>query len=293
MRVLVTGATGFVGSHLVPALLGAGHEVVALSRGARPSSLPSDATAVRGDVTDAARLRAALDGCDAVVHLVAIIVERGMQTFESVNVGGTRELVRACEAAGVARFVHLSALGTGPDERFPYLASKFRGEEIVRASSLDWTVLRPSVLYGEGAGFFRPIVWSLRWMPVYPLPKGGTTKFQPLSIADHTACVLRALDGAASKETVDLGGPEPKDFRALVEIAARALGKKRTMVNVPLAAARPFAFVQGLRKAPLVTNEQLDMVVLDNTCDPDDIVRAFDVRPVRMEDTDLRWLARL
>lgn len=293
MDVLVTGATGFVGSHVVPALLRAGHRVRALARGARPSSLPADVRMVHGDITDATRLAAALEGCDAVVHLIAIIVERGLHTFESVNVGGTRELVHACERAGVGRFVHLSALGAAPDDRFPYLASKFAGEEIVRASSLDATVLRPSVLYGQGAGFFRPIVWTLRWMPVYPLPDGGRTRFQPLSIEDLAACVVRALDGAGSGQTVDLGGPETLDFRALVEVAARALGKRRRMVSVPLAAARPFAFIQSLREDPLVTNEQLDMVVLDNTCDPSEILRVFGVDPVRMDDTDLRWLARL
>jgi uncharacterized protein YbjT (DUF2867 family) len=278
---------------VVPALLAAGHEVRSVARGARAAALPAEVERVRADVTDAASLRAAVEGCDACVHLVAIIVERGMQTYESVNVAGTAQLVRACEDAGVARFVHLSALGAGPDDRFPYLASKWRAEEIVRASTLDWTVLRPSVVTGAGSGFFRPIVWSLRWMPVYPLPAGGRTRFQPVAAADLAACVVRALDGAASRQTVDVGGPDAMDFRALVELTARALGKKRRMVNVPLAAARPFAFVQGFRKDPLVTNEQLDMVVLDNTCDPKDMARAFDIEPARMEGSDLRWLARL
>jgi len=293
MRVLVTGGSGFVGSHVVPALLDAGHEVRALARGARAASLPSAVEIVRGDVADASRTRAAVEGIDACVHLVAVIVERGSQTYASTNVAGTENVVRACTDAGVRRMLHLSALGAGPDERFPYLASKWRGEEIVRASSLDWTILRPSVLHGPGAGFFRPIVWSLRWMPVYPLPLGGRTRFQPLAVTDLAACVVRALEGAAVNETIDAGGPEAMDFRAIAELVARALGKKRKMIAVPVAAARPFAFIQGLRAEPLVTNEQLDMVALDNTCDADAIVRAFGVHPARMEDTDLRWLAKL
>lgn len=293
MRVLVTGATGFVGRGIIPALLESGHSVRALARGVREGSLPKGVEVVRGSVADEAQVRAAAEGMDACVHLVAVIVERGEQTFEAVNVLGTQNLARACADAGVRRFVHLSALGAAHDDRFPYLHSKWLGEEAVRVGGMDWTILRPSALFGPGAGFFKPIVWTLRWMPVYPLPNGGRTRFQPLAIEDLAACVVRALDGASARESVDLGGPEILDFRAMVEVVMEALGKRRKLMSIPLFAARPFAFVQGLRREPLVTNQQLDMVVLDNTCDLDSTVRAFGVKPRGMRDTDLRWLAQL
>jgi uncharacterized protein YbjT (DUF2867 family) len=281
MKVLVTGGTGFVGSHLVPRLKAEGFDVRSLARSGG------------GSVTDADDLRRAVEGVDAVVHLVAIITERGSQTFEAVNHLGTRNLLAAMEAAGVRRLVHQSALGAGPEERFPYLRSKWQGEEAVRSSSLDWTVLRPSVLFGEGAGFFRPIVWSLRWAPVYPMPAGGKTRFQPLAIEDLATCIVRSLRGEQVGETLDIGGPEVLTFSDIVRTVMTALGKKRRMVSVPVWAARPFALVQGVRKEPLVTNQQLDMVVLDNTCAPNSVERTFGFRPVRMADTDLRWLARL
>ena len=280
MKVLVTGGTGFVGRHLVERIRAEGFEPRVLARG-------------EGSVTDASAVRRAVEGVDAVVHFVAIIVERGRQTFASVNEQGTRNVVEAMEDAGVGRLVHLSALGAGPDRRFPYLRSKWLAEEAVRASSLEWTVLRPSVLFGEGAGFFRPVVWSLRWAPVYPLPAGGRTRFQPLAIEDLTTCVVNSLRGAQPHATLDLGGPEILAFSDIVRTVMHALGKKRRMVTVPTWAARPFAFVQEWREAPLVTNQQLDMVVLDNTCTPDSVERAYGFRPVRMADTDLRWLARL
>ena len=291
MKVLVTGGSGFVGSHLVPRLRDEGFEVRLLGRDTEGA--PKGVEVVAGSIADPEAVRRAVDGVDAVVHLAAIIVERGAQTFEAVNHQGTRNLVTAMESAGVRRLVHQSALGAGPDERFPYLRSKWLGEQAVRASSLEWTILRPSVLFGEGAGFFRPIVWSLRWAPVYPRPAGGRTRFQPLAIEDLATCVVRSLRGDQIGAVLDIGGPEVLTFSDIVRAVMTALGKKRRMMPVPVWAARPFALVQGLRKEPLVTNQQLDMVVLDNTCAPDSVERAFGFRPARMADTDLRWLARL
>ncbi|HJR18779.1 MAG TPA: complex I NDUFA9 subunit family protein [Actinomycetota bacterium] len=291
MKVLVTGGTGFVGRHLIPRLQSEGFDVRSLAR--RPGDMPAGVESVAGSITDRDDVRRAVEGVDAVVHLVAIIVERGTQTFEAVNHGGTRTLVEAMQAEGVRRLVHQSALGAGPDERYPYLRTKWLGEEAIRASSLDWTILRPSVVHGPGAGFFRPIMWSLRWAPVYPMPAGGRTRFQPIAIDDLATCFVRALRGEQVGATLDLGGPEIMTFSDIVRTVMEVLGKRRKLVSVPVWAARPFAAVQGLRKEPLVTNQQLDMVVLDNTCALDSVERTFGFRPVRMADTDLRWLARL
>ena len=292
MNVLVTGGTGFVGGHIVRRLTGDGTSVRVASRSA-PRRLPPGATHVTADVTEPSSLRAALDGVDAVVHLSAIIVERGSQTFELVNHQGTRNVIAAMGEAGVSRLVHMSALGVGPDERFPYLRSKWLGEEAVRASQGKWTILRPSVLHGEGGAFFRPIVWSLRWAPVYPMVAHGRTRFTPLWIEDLARCVAACLRGEQVGASLDLGGPETMTFSDIVQLVMDALGKHRRTVPVPVWAARPFAFVQGLRRDPLVTNQQLDMVVLDNSCAPDTVDRAFGFQPKRMVETDLRWLAKL
>lgn len=292
MKVLVMGGTGFVGDHVVRHLAVNGFEVRVASR-SPPRRLPTATAFVPADVTDPASIVAAMDGVDAVVHLTAIIVERASQTFERVNHQGTRNLIDAVQARGVERLVHLSALGAGPDERFPYLRSKWLAEEAVRASDLTWTILRPSALHGEGAGFFRPIVWTLRWAPVYPMVARGETRFQPLWIEDLARCVAASLRGEAARATLDLGGPEVMTFSDIVRLVMETLGKRRRVVPVPVWAARPFALVQEVRKDPLVTNQQLDMVVLDNTCALDSVERAFGFRPVRMADTDLRWLARL
>jgi uncharacterized protein YbjT (DUF2867 family) len=291
MKVLVTGGSGFVGRHLVPRLLSEGFDVVGLSR--HGSGAPRGAAFARGDVADLHSIQTALDGVDAVVHLVAIITERGEQTFDRINVGGTRNVLDAMRARGVERLVHLSALGTSADERFPYLRSKWLAEEAVRSSDRTFTILKPSVLHGEGAGFFRPIVWTLRWAPVYPMVAGGKTRFSPMWIDDLSRCVVASLRGEQAGATLEFGGPEVLTFSDIVHLVMATLGKKRRIVRTPLWSARPFAAIQGLRRDPLVTNQQLDMVVLDNAAAPDSVERAFGFKPVRMRETDLRWLARL
>jgi NADH dehydrogenase len=292
MKVLVTGGSGFVGDHIVRRLVADGFAVRVASR-TRPRSLPQDVDHVVGDVAERGSVTAAVEGVDALVHLTAIIVERGSQTFERVNHQGTRNVIDAMRDRGVERIVHMSALGASPDERFPYLRSKWLAEEAVRAGGLKWTILRPSVLHGEGAGFFRPIVWSLRWAPVYPMVARGRNRFQPLWIEDLARGIVACLRGAAENQTLDLGGPEVLTFSDIVNLVMDALGKRRRTVSLPVWAARPFAAVQGLRREPLVTNQQLDMVVLDNTCALDSVERAFGFRPKRMVETDLRWLAKL
>ena len=288
MRVAVTGGSGKAGQAVVRDLLEHGYDVLNLDVVSSPLS-----PYLYADLTDFGQALEALTGVDAVVHLAAIIVERGPQTFENINHRGTRNVVAAMREAGVERLVHLSALGAGPDERFPYLLSKWRGEEAVRASGLSWTVLRPSVLHGEGCGFFRPIVWTLRWAPVYPMVARGETPFSPLWIEDLARCVGQCLRGEKPGATIDLGGPEVLSFSDIVHLVMEVLGKRRRSLPVPVWAARPFAFVQGLRRDPLVTNQQLDMVVLDNTASPDSVDRAFGFHPKRIRETDLRWLAKL
>ena len=291
MKVLVTGGSGFVGRHLVRSMKREGFDVVALAR--HEEGAPGGATFVRGSIADPHALEGALDGVDAVVHLVAIITERGKQTFDRVNVQGTRNVLSAMRSRGVERLVHLGALGASADERFPYLRSKWLAEEAVRASDRAFTIVRPSVLHGEGAGFFRPIVWTLRWTPVYPMVAGGRTRFSPLWIEDLSRCVMASLRGEQPGATLDLGGPEVLTFSDIVHLVMETLGKRRRIVQTPVWAARPFAAVQGLRREPLVTNQQLDMVVLDNAAAPDSVESSFGFTPVRMRDTDLRWLATL
>ena len=154
MRVAVTGGTGFVGIHTVRALKEAGHEVVIVARGTTRRPKGERVTFVETDVTNAPKLAETFAGCDAVVHLVAILNERGRRTFDRVNREGTEQVVEAAKRANVAHFVHQGALGADPDPRYPYLLSKWQGQA-VRASGVPYTGLRPGLIFGPGNGSSR------------------------------------------------------------------------------------------------------------------------------------------
>src|SRR4051812_22605418 len=194
--ILITGGTGYVGTRLVQELVRQGREVRLLVRdvAAARRVFPTGVAFAQGNVTEPETLPAAMAGVDAVVHLVAIIRERGGRTFEKINYEGTVNVVKAERAAGVRRHLQMSALGVLPDPAFPYHGTKYRAEQIVRASGLDWTIFRPSIIFGPGAQFFSPLAGLAKLPAPFVLPDGGTAPFQPVWHDDVVAPFIRALD---------------------------------------------------------------------------------------------------
>jgi NADH dehydrogenase len=223
--ILVTGASGFVGSHVLPELLGAGHRVVALVRTARagekvtqrlPATLRASVELRTGDVGRPATLPTALAGVDAVVHLVAIPRDRnGGRDLLAVNLDGTRNVVAAMKVAGVRRLVHLGALGVVDREELHYAKSKARAERVVAESDLDWTILKPSLLFGPGDGFFNIIAGLVRMTPgIVPVPGDGKSRFQPLHVGDLALCLRLALERPDTVgRACELGGPRIWTYR--------------------------------------------------------------------------------
>ena len=249
--ILLTGANGFVGSHVLPEVLRAGHGVVALVRSRRAADrmlerLPhADRLRVRialGDVTDPISLPAAFEALadgrvDAVVHLVAIPRDfNGGRELRRVNTDGTRNVVEAAQAAGVRRVIHQSAMGVVDDPQLHYASSKARGEEIVRRSGLDWTILKPSLLWGEGDGFFSLIAMLARLSPgVIPVPGDGLARFQPFFVGDLARIVVACLDRPDTiGRTFELGGPRYWTYREITAEVLAALGKQRVIVPMPV-----------------------------------------------------------
>ncbi|HET9052498.1 MAG TPA: NAD(P)H-binding protein, partial [Candidatus Dormibacteraeota bacterium] len=179
-RVAITGGTGFVGLHTAKALLREGHDVRVIARGRRRGPSPEGVEVASGNVTTGRGLAEAMRGCDALVHLVAVIVEKGGQTFEKVNAEGTRNAVEAAGAAGVGHLVHMSAFGVGPNPRYAYLQSKWQGEQHVRAGDTPFTILRSSLMFGPGDGFFTQLTRLVRLNPVVPIVGDGRALFQPI-----------------------------------------------------------------------------------------------------------------
>jgi len=294
--ILVTGASGFVGSHLVPALLATGHQVVALARTpaagqavvGRLTATQRSAVEVRlGDVTRPDTLVPALTGVDAVVHLVAIPRDfNGGADLRLVNTEGTRAIVVAMQHTGVRRLVHMGAMGVVDDPNLHYASSKARAEALVRESGLDWTILKPSLQFGEGDGFFNIIAGLVRISPgIVPVPGDGSARFQPIHVDDVAMVTIRVLaDTTTNGEVFELGGPRYWTYREITREVLTALGKKRAIVPLPVVLIRLVAWTAELVHIPFpVATDQLRQLRLDNIGPLDLIPSRFAFEPRPME----------
>jgi NADH dehydrogenase len=289
VTVLVTGGTGFVGPHVVHALRAKETPVRALVRDpARATRLAAwGVELVTGDVTDPASLRAACEGVDAVVHLVAIIKGRPAD-FERVMSEGTRNVVAAAQEAGVRRFVLASALGL--DERskdaVPYFAAKWEMERAVRESGLEHVILRPSFVFGRDGGVLPTFVRLARFAPVTPIIGGGRQRLQPIWIEDLAEYYARAIDEqAAANRTFELGGPDAVSWNEFWERLKRVLGVRRPSVHVPFGAMRLQATVTERLPGAPVTRDQLTMLELgDNVVTDPSAVETFQLPLVPLDE---------
>jgi len=272
-----------VGSHLVPHLVASGHRVIAISRdGRRLPEWTADVEARAADITTG-DLEAALAGADAVVHLAAIPRETGGRRFDDVNVRGTHRVVAAAESIGVRRFVHLSVLGVADDPKLAYLYSKWRGENAVRASHLEWVVLRPSLMFGSGDGFFNLVKTTLRWWSpgVVAIPGTGDARFQPLSVDDLAVAIEKSLtDADRARSIYELGGPAYLSYREIVDEVMRVTGMRRVRVAVPIPLISALTSVTD-RLLPIfpVSHDQIASLQRPNYTQLDAFERAFGIRP--------------
>jgi uncharacterized protein YbjT (DUF2867 family) len=289
MTVLVTGATGFVGPHVVHALRARDVATRALVRDpARGSRLHAwGVELATGDVADPVSLRAACEGVDAVIHLVAIITGRPAD-FERVMAQGTRDLVLAAQDAGVRRFVLASALGL--DERtkdtVPYFRAKWAMEQAVRESSLEHVIFRPSFVFGKDGGVLPTFVRLARFAPVTPIIGPGTQRLQPIWVEDVAQYYAHALDrpGVANR-TFEIGGPDAPTWNEFWDRLKRVLGARRPSLHVPFGVMRAqAALTERLPGAP-VTRDQLTMLQLgDNVVTSPDAVEAFGLPLVPLDE---------
>jgi uncharacterized protein YbjT (DUF2867 family) len=283
MKIAVVGATGFVGSHLVAHLVASGHGVIAISRdGRRLPEWGSEVEARAADVVGG-DLAAAMEGAGGAVHLAAIPRESRGRRFDDVNVRGTQRVVEAAERIGLERLVHLSVLGVSDDPKLRYLHSKWLGEEAVRVSSLEWVVLRPSLMFGEGDGFFNLIKTTLKWWSpgIVAIPGDGRTRFQPLSVDDLAIAVEKSLSDADRAGSIyELGGPEWVTYRQIVDAVIRATGMRRLKLGMPIPLISALTAVTD-RILPIfpVSHDQIASMSRPNFTDLDAFERAFGVTP--------------
>ncbi|WP_435156145.1 complex I NDUFA9 subunit family protein [Haladaptatus sp. DFWS20] len=287
MRVLIVGGTGFVGTALTKEFNARAHDVTVLARSPDEADLPASVETVSGDVTDYDSIEGAFADQDAVVNLVALspLFQPSGASHEEIHLGGTENVVRACEEHGVPKLVQMSALGADPDGSTAYIRAKGKAEEVVRDSSLDWVLVRPSVVFGDG-GEFVSFTKVLTTPYVTGLPGGGKTRFQPIWVGDLAPILADCVeDDAHIGQAVELGGPEVLTLADVTKLAYHAEGKSVAILPIPM----PLAGIGLTLADPLpfipMGGDQYRSLKFDNTVAEND-VQSFDRDP-----TDLRTLA--
>ncbi|MFC2177010.1 NAD-dependent epimerase/dehydratase family protein [Actinomycetota bacterium] len=264
MKIAVTGGTGFVGRHVVRLLADEGHNIVVIARGVDPNPAPSaqNITWVRGSVTDRKLVDSTLAGCDAVAHLAGINLERPGQSFDAVHVRGTENIVAAARANGVPKVVLLSFLRARPGTSSPYHESKWRAEEIVRSSGLDFTIFKSGVIYGRGDHMLDHLSKVLHTLPIFPLVGFTDRGVRPVAVADAAWAIAAGLIGnRLSGQTVALIGPDEMPLGEAVRRVAAVTGHRARTFRAPVAFHKAQAFVlEKLMQIPPASRAQVQML---------------------------------
>ncbi|HET9471221.1 MAG TPA: complex I NDUFA9 subunit family protein [Usitatibacter sp.] len=265
----ILGGTGFVGRAIADQATGRGIRVRVLTRGvtrARALTVLPTVEVMEGEPTDEKTLERAFDDMDAAVNLVGVLHPSRGQSFADVHAELPRRAARACRAAGVQHFVHVSALGAAENAPSEYLRSKAAGEAAVREAPVPWTILRPSVIFGEGDRFLNLFAGLADVLPVIPLA-GANARFQPVWVEDVARCCMAALgEPRAFGATYDLCGPRAYTLAELVRLVAATIGKRRRVVALPAPLARMQAFVLEHLPGRLMTRDNLRSMSVDNVC---------------------------
>ncbi len=295
-RVLVDGATGYLGSHLVHKLCLSGYNVRALVHpGAR--SVDVDFLKQQGAEVFTADLSAptnsnAFDGCAFVVHLIGSVAPKKGERLEDLHTGQTRNLVAACSAAGVKRIVMITSLGAKQDADNSYHATKWMAENEIRNSGLEYVILRPPLLLGRVVGYrdsklvkrYREIILGKK---VVPLINGGKNKIQPLFIGDLVEAIclsLAAQSNAVVNQTLEIGGPEVMTLRQFVENFMDALGVHKSIVALHPSLASVLAVIcESVQTVPTVNRDQVKLALSDNVCADNALLNVLklDLTPVK------------
>lgn len=262
--IVVFGGTGYLGMHIVHALAVAGYQVRVASRHAVTRNLPPGAEKVTADILQPESVAQAVSGADGVVNAVSLYVQSRVLGFKDVHVDGAERLAACCARSGVPALVHISGINANTRSRSPYVSARGLGEQRVREAFPQATILRPSVLFGSGAGLMATLD-SLCRLPAIPLFGQGRTRLQPVHVADVARAVSSVLANPQFQgEVYELGGGQVMSYRQLVTLALERRGKHRPLVPVPFALWHAGAAMLSVMKSPPLTRDQLVLMESDN-----------------------------
>jgi NADH dehydrogenase len=268
--ITIYGGSGFLGRHVVRALAKRHYRMrVAVRRPdlafhLQPLGRVGQIHAVQANLRDAASVQAAARDASVVINLVGVLFERGRQRFDSVHALGAEQVALAAKAHG-ARLVHVSAIGADEASPARYARSKAAGERLVLAAQPQAVIMRPSILFGPGDNFFNRFASLATMSPALPLIGGGHTRFQPAFVGDVASAIADAVDGKARGGTIyELGGPEVRTFKELMQLVLTTIERKRLLVPFPFFLAKLQAMALQFLPVPLLTPDQVEMLRVDN-----------------------------
>ncbi len=286
--IVMTGATGFVGGNLVKRLVEEGLKVRCIIRSeSGASSLQGLGVEIAyGDVRDKGSLIDAVKGADIAVSLVGILAETRKATFKAIHVDGVRNYLEACKEEDVKDFIHISALGTRENARSRYHQTKWEAEELIRGSSLNYAIFRPSVIFGREDNFVNLFARVIRLSPVINIPGTGKNRMQPVYVKDLVDAMTIAIkDRKYRGETYEIGGADTLTFDEIIDTICRVMGKKRLKLHMPMALLKPGAFLmETLLPNPILTRDQLLMLQEDNITDNNALKEVFNIEPTNFEE---------
>ncbi|HET9715956.1 MAG TPA: complex I NDUFA9 subunit family protein [Pseudolabrys sp.] len=268
--VTVYGGSGFLGRHVVRALAKRHYRIrIAVRRPEltghlQPLGRVGQIHAVQANIRNAASVEAAARDAEILVNLVGILFERGRQHFEAVHTYGAEQIAKAAQASG-ARLVHVSAIGADEHSSSLYARSKAKAEKLVLAAQPAATIVRPSIMFGPDDDFFNRFAALARLSPALPLIGGGGTRFQPVFAGDVARAIADAVDGETRPGlTYELGGPEIRTFKELMQFVLATIERKRVLLPIPFVAAKILAMILQYLPKPLLTPDQVELLRVDN-----------------------------
>jgi uncharacterized protein YbjT (DUF2867 family) len=286
LLVLVTGATGFLGRRVVPALLERHHQVRCLVRtpGRERVFPPRTVDIQYGDIQNSDALAAALVGVDAVVHLVGTIRRRNKNTYDQVNRQGVANVVAAAKVARIKHLVFVSVIGATSNRSYPYLFSKWQGEREVVSSGLSYTIIQSSVIFGDGDEFLNSIAAMVKALPVVTVVGSGRNRLQPIAVEDVARCIATAVDREDLRgKTIELGGPQQISYNKILAIVARTLDTRRLMLHLPVWLMFVVTWALQALPRPPVTLDQLRLLPIRNVAELDSVEYNFGFTPKPVE----------
>lgn len=279
--ILITGASGYIGSHITRRLAESGRQVRAMVYNREKAKAESrlnglDIDWIESDVTRSETLDLAFKNIEAVIHTVAIAIETAGRTYEAINYQGTVNVANAAKQAGVTRFINMSQLGANPDLPYRFLASKGKAQSFVAASGLDWTAFRPSVIWGPEDEFANTFARLIPFSPlIYPIVGDETARFQPIWVEDVATCFVKALgDPDTIGQEYELGGPEVLTLEQIERRTLKAANTRRWMVPFPMPILRlVVALMEATIPNPPVTRSLLELLQVSNVTRENSITR--------------------